>query len=117
MGSDADWDAYIGERWLELCGLMLDRHLAFRRRHGEDRFFDVGFDALTSDTMAEVERLYDWLGWDVTDTAEAAMRAYLDEAPAGRFGTHTYELSRFGLTADQIRDRVAPYLDRFDLVS
>jgi hypothetical protein len=116
LGSDADWDAYIGDQWLELCGLMLDRHLDFRCRHGDDRFFDLSFDVLVGDTLSEVDRLYAWLGWELTRPAETAMRAYLAEAPAGRFGTHHYDLDRFGLTADRIRDRVAPYLARFDLV-
>lgn len=115
IGSHADWDAYIGDQWLELCGLMLDRHLDFRRRHGDARFFDLGFDALTGDAMVEIERLYAWLGWELTGDVDAAMRAYLAEAPAGRFGTHTYDLARFGLTADRIRDRVSSYLERFDL--
>jgi hypothetical protein len=115
MGSDADWDGYIGAQWLELCGLMLDRHLDFRTRHGDDRFLDLRFDDLTGDPMGEVARIYAWLGWEVSPAADAAMRSYLDAATVDRFGRHSYAVERFGLDATRIRARVEAYLTRFDL--
>jgi hypothetical protein len=92
---------------------MLDGLLDARARHGEDRFLDVDYHALAADPLATAGEIYDWLGWPLTDDAEREMRGYLAEATAGRFGTHHYELSTFGLTPEMIRERVPAYCERF----
>lgn len=113
MGTDADWRREIGARWLELSGRMLDGMLAFREARGDDRFLDIDYDALAADPLATAAKIYDWLGWPVTGEAERAMRSYLEEATAGRFGVHRYDLAEFDLTPAAIRARVPDYCTRF----
>jgi len=114
LGTDADWDAYIGAHWLELCGRMLDGLLTTRAAQGDGAFFDLSYRDLVADPVGEVGRLYDWLGWTLTTDAETAMRVYLAASPAGRFGHHHYDAARFGLDPDRIRARVTDYIARYE---
>jgi AcrR family transcriptional regulator len=44
-----------------------------------------------------------------------AIAAFIAANPKGRFGTHGYRLDEFGLRADDIRDRFADYIARYDV--
>lgn len=113
LGTDGDWDHYIGEHWLELCGRMLDGLQRTRADESDGAFFDLAYRELVADPLGTVGRLYDWLGWPLTAEAETAMRQYLTSAPAGRFGHHRYDAARFGLDPDRVRHRVSAYEARF----
>ena len=43
------------------------------------------------------------------------MSAFVAANPRGRHGTVAYDLSAFGLDADEIRHRLKDYSDRWDL--
>lgn len=107
MSTDHDFDRAIGARWLEVLGLMTDRYRATRARLGEERFHDIEYESLVSDPMAEVGRLYDWLGWPLAAEADRAMGEYLAANPKGRHGRHEYRLEQFGLTEAEVRRRLA----------
>jgi hypothetical protein len=115
LGTDHDFSTYIGQRWLDLSTLMIDRFLATRRRLGGDRFYDIAYPDLVTDPLGAVEGLYAWLGWEVTPAATGAFESYLADNPRGRFGSHTYDLSVYGLTGDEIRGRLAEYCEAFGL--
>lgn len=115
LGTDHDFDHYIGARWLEVTGLMIDRMMAFRDRVGDDRFVDLDFTELAARPLSAVGELYDRLGWKLGADAEGAMARYLTENPRGRWGTHEYSLERFGLSPAQVAERFAAYRDRFAL--
>ncbi|MEJ5253820.1 MAG: sulfotransferase [Acidimicrobiales bacterium] len=115
LGTDHDFNAYIGRRWLDLTVAMIDRFLDFRDRVGEARFHDVDYRALAADPLAAAAGLYGWLGWPFDDAARTAMEAYVAANPRGRFGTHEYSLDPFGLTATQVSERFVPYRARFGL--
>jgi hypothetical protein len=113
LGTDHDFDAYIGQRWLELLGRSVDDAMAFRRRQGDDRFLDLPYALLTDEPLAAVASIYTWMGWPFDVTAEEAMRAYIDANPKGRHGTHRYALDDFALSPRQVDDRFTAYRDRF----
>lgn len=115
LGTDHDFDAYIGQRWLDLAATMIERFVDFRHRVGEERFHDVDYRELAADPIGVASELYRWLGWTFDPEAHAAMEAYVAANPKGRFGGHEYDLARFGLTAEQVRERFSAYRTRFDL--
>jgi hypothetical protein len=43
------------------------------------------------------------------------MEVHLAANPRGKHGTHEYDLDRYGLSEGRVRDRLAWYIDRFDL--
>ncbi len=115
LGTDHDFDVYIGRRWLDLSTAMIDRFLAFRDGADPDRFVDIDYRALAADPFDTVADLYDRLGWPLTAEARSAMSAYVDANPKGRFGHHDYDLARFELDPAEVAERFATYRRRFDL--
>ena len=60
-------------------------------------------------------RLYDALGLDATPGAFDAMSALVAERPQGSLGVHRYDLASYGLVEDELRERFAGYVDRYDV--
>jgi hypothetical protein len=113
MSSDADDPVALGREQLELWALALERAIRFRARAGEARFADASFEELRSDPVGCVERLYARLGLPWRAGARERMREWAAEHAAGRHGEHVYRLADFGLDAARVRERFAPYLERF----
>jgi hypothetical protein len=105
----------LGPVTLENLALGLERALAVRDATDPMRFIDVDFDAFVDDSMAEVRRIYAHFSLDLPPDAEATMQAYVDDNPRGKHGDHEHDLDHYGLTPDTIKDRLASYIDRFDL--
>ena len=64
---------YLGRLNVEQWSTGMDRVLAFRDAHGDDRFYDIDFRAMQRDPVGEVRGLYDWLGEPVSDEFAAGM--------------------------------------------
>ncbi|MGI9258278.1 MAG: sulfotransferase family protein, partial [Gammaproteobacteria bacterium] len=107
--------AEIGNDWCRRWGDALDRSLSARDSHPETSFFDLGYEDLVSDPLAVVERVYDFSGWTLRDAARTAMQRFLDANPKNKFGAHRYSLSGFGLERSRLRQRFAPYCERFGI--
>ncbi len=103
----------VGRLNVEQWGVALDRLLAFRDAGHEDRFFDIGFSAFQADPIAEIRRLYEWLGRDLTVETEQRMQAWREDNPRDRYGTHEYAAADFGITAQALNERFSPYRERF----
>lgn len=103
----------VGAMNIEHWGVALDRVLAFRAAGHEDRFFDIGFKAFQSDPIAEIRRLYAWLGEELTASTEAAMVAWREDNPPDKYGTHEYDAAEFGITEEVLAARFGPYRERF----
>jgi hypothetical protein len=86
----------------------------FRDRTGDDRFADVAFADLQRDPIAALAPAYEQIGLAFTDATERAVRGWASGHEPGAHGRHTYELSDFGLEADQVRERFASYLAAYD---
>lgn len=107
----------LGPAVLEYYAASLERGLAARERSDAARFLDVPYTQLVSDPLAAVRRVYDHFEIDLAPSTEAAIRAHAAENPRGKHGAHEYDLARYGLTADRVRERLADYIDRFGLPS
>ena len=104
---------YLGRLNVEQWTLGMERVLAFRDEHGDDRFFDMDFRAVQSDPIGQVRDLYEWLGEPVTEEFEAGMRRWWhDNAERREINIHP-EPEEFGLDLDQVRVGFAPYIARF----
>lgn len=68
------------------------------------------------DPMAEIERIYRFIGWELTDEARARMAVRIAEKPELAHGAHRYDLADFGMTADDLRERFGDYVERYDLL-
>ena len=59
-------------------------------------------------------RAYGQIGLEFSESSEEAVRRWASRHEPGAHGRHTYELSDFGLEADQVRERFARYLATYD---
>jgi hypothetical protein len=105
----------IAADWTNRWARALDEFLAVRDRFPAAHFLDIHYDAIERAPLETVERVYGFLGWPLTDTARAAMTAFLDANPKDKHGAHRYTLEQFGLDRAALRRRFARYCDRFEI--
>lgn len=104
---------YLGELNVTQWSAGVERTLRFRDAGGDDRFYDIDFRSMQSDPVGQVRGLYAWLGEPVTETFEAAMRAWWAENAEKREPHPKADPQSFGLDLDEIRPRFAHYVDRY----
>jgi hypothetical protein len=90
------------------------RAMDFRTKFGDDRFVDVSFADLQTDAVDTLARSYEQLGLTFTDSARATVQEWADGHKPGQRGTHSYELSDYGLTPEQVREAFRDYLAIYD---
>jgi hypothetical protein len=91
----------------------LTKFLAVRDRAPAEQFLDIGFESIEADPLATVERVYDFLGWQLTHEARAAMQNFLAANPKNKHGVHSYTLEQFGLSRTVEAARFRSYCERF----
>ena len=109
---DHEW---LGEDCSYQAVLHLDRIMDTREKLGHDRIVDVHYADVTRDPMGAVRKLYADLGDTLTPEAEAAMQAWLDDNPQGKFGKHEYQLDQYGLSVESLAPRFERYLSSYDI--
>ena len=107
----------IGHYWAARLETMLGRCAAQHDSLPPERTIDVRFDEFMLDDMAMVARVYELAGQPLDDTARSSMEAFMADHPRGKFGTIDYDLSQFGLDADERRHALAFYSERFGITA
>ncbi len=110
--SDAVALPEIAQLWIEAFSFMLDRAQATRER-APDRFVDVYYDALMSDTMREVRRIYEGLELEWSPEAERRMSRWLEHHPSPKRAPGHHDLEALGWTRERLLERFAAYCKRF----
>jgi hypothetical protein len=113
--SDADHQRYIAEHWTAMLEESVRRIDAFRANHPDHPIIDVQYADLVQEPLATAKALYSSVGEELDDRATAAMTAYIDSNPKGKFGVHGYDLGEFGLDGDELAERFADYVARHDI--
>jgi hypothetical protein len=113
--SDRDDSVELGAEELDRWWVAIQRAMDFRERMGDDRFADVTFSELQSDPLDALEKSLTRIGLPFDDPSRASVAEWAGTHEPGSHGTHSYELSDFGLDPDQIRERFAPYYAAFDI--
>ena len=90
------------------------RAMDFRTKFGDDRFVDVSFADLQTDAVDTLARSYEQLGLTFTDSARATVQEWADGHKPGQRGTHSYELTDYGLTPELVREAFRDYLAIYD---
>jgi hypothetical protein len=112
-----------GERDPKRAGREVSEHLrigmenaiAARARLGEDRFLDVHQRELDADPMGTLERVYAFLGLELSAEVRRALRDWQRANRSGAHGTHRYTPEQFGLSTAQLRSDYDFYIRRFDV--
>lgn len=95
----------------------VERAMAARARHPEARVYDVDFHTLVADPPETVRRIKEWHGMEHDAASDARVGAWVGEEREDGKGSHVYGTARYGLDADDLRRRFAPYIERFEIPS
>lgn len=109
--TDADHTAYVVDRWTEVLVESVQRVEAFRAARPDVPVHDMSYQELVADPVAAVKGLYGFLGRDLPPSD--LFTSYLEANPQGKHGVHRYAPEDFGVTAGELRERFATYLDRY----
>jgi hypothetical protein len=86
---------------------------AARRTLGEDRFCDVDQSELEARPIEVVNRIYDFLGLDLSHAMRSKMERWADDNRRGSRGEHQYAPEEYGLSTSSVRRALRDYIDRF----
>lgn len=111
---DAADPTVIGPREVEYWAKAMET-TELARRSRPDQFFDMDHREFHRDPLGVIRRIYDQFGLTLTDEAEARMQRWIAESPTSRHGEHRYEITDYGITAEQVRRRFADYIARHRL--
>lgn len=100
---------YMRQRFPMQMALHVARPLAVSRDRPDD-FYHLYYDDLVADPIANMKRIYAWLGDEWTDAAETGMQNWLDANPQNRFGSHSYSLGDWGLSKQDLEPYFHDYL-------
>lgn len=67
--------------------------------------------------MATLERIYDFIGMEITDDVRPLLQQRIDEKPELQHGVHRYSITDFGMTEEEAREPFGDYIQRFDLLN
>jgi hypothetical protein len=103
----------ISATWVDRLELMLNALVRDRDMLPADRSVDVRFDDFMADEMGTAAKIYDLAGETMTNEARDTMRDYLAGHQRGRLGRVATSAEMFGLDETDVRNRFAPYVERF----
>jgi hypothetical protein len=100
--------AQIGADALETWSRGLKRFNDIRADHDPAQFCDVDYFEFVKDPVSAVEGIYEHFGIGFTDEARTAITDSHAQSQKGpRAPKHTYSLSDYGLTDEQVKERFA----------
>jgi hypothetical protein len=105
--------AAFGKAKLDYFLSAVQRGMEARKIIGEHRFVDVGQTEVFKDPSGVAERIYDFLGLELTPAVKDAMIEWNKASQAVERGEHKYAAEDYGLTNAGIKSAFAEYLDRY----
>lgn len=103
----------VGRFCLEHWGNAMRHSMQVRDTLPADRFFDVDYRAVARDPIAEVRRIYDFLGMTLDAETEKQMAWWVEENRRDKRAPHEYTLDKFGLTEQEIQREFSEYRRRY----
>jgi len=117
-GSEHIDQAEIATDWTARLVHAVSHSLEIRDHHDypDATFHDVRFTDFVADQFSVVEKIYDMFDIPMTAEAEAGMRAFIDDNPKGKHGTHSYTPEEYRVIPADVHRDFSDYIERFDLV-
>ncbi len=97
---------HVAEHWVRKSTFILEKGMAYRNTLKQEKFLDIKYEALVSDSGNILDRIYGGVSEDLLKKFRAAEQ----QNPPQKYGTHQYSLRDFGLTKEDIRQRIPLYL-------
>lgn len=113
MSADPVRPELLGRYWADRIEAMLRACVRDRDLLPSSQTIDVRFDEFMADDLAMVERIYSLADQPFAGPAHDAMAAYLAGHQRGHLGRIEYRPEAVGLDRDELRERLAFYVERF----
>jgi hypothetical protein len=104
----------IGEEWLRTTRIMIDRRLAVCGTLPKSRFIDVHFEDMERDWRTTMERVYQFLDFDI-EPALPAMEDYQRRTRRRHRRPHRYSLEEFGLSPGRVLEELGEYMRDYEI--
>lgn len=86
-----------------------------RERH-PGQVLDVVHAEFHAQPMAVLERIYQFIGWDIPEDTRKGFAQRIEEKPELSHGVHRYRIEDYGMSAEEAREPFADYVARYDLM-
>jgi hypothetical protein len=103
----------VAEYWITRIHEMLSACMRDHHRLPPERTIDVRFDEFMADDLAMAQRVWDVAGYSPSPESREAVAAYMAGHERGRLGRVVYHAEDLGLDNAELRERFAPYVERF----
>ena len=113
--SDAADKVAIARHWCDKWATGMTATLRFRDAGHDDRYLDMWYEDTVSRPLEEIQRLYDFVGVDLTPEARAEMERWRDMNRREARPTHQYTLEEYGFTEEGLKNPFREYRERYSL--
>jgi len=86
------------------------------RKHHPGQVLDVIHGDFHRDPMGVLERIYSFIGMEITAEARAGFARRIEEKPELSRGEHRYDIADYDMSEEQVRESFHDYIRRYDLV-
>jgi hypothetical protein len=113
LPADSRWRGRVGEEVLKSLEVSWQRGMAVRRRLPAGRIIDVRYNDLLARPIEVVRAIYAAAGETCPGDMEQRVEGWLREHPQHARGKHEYSLEQFGLTQDEVEERIGRAVREF----
>ncbi len=103
----------VGRQWSRKFARGMQHTMAVREQVGEARFLDLWFEDTVSQPLAEIQKVYDFLGMELTPEAREEMARWQDFNRRELRPSHDYTLAQYGFTEEGLKQQFRTYRERF----
>jgi hypothetical protein len=105
--------AKVREVWYRVLVGNMQKFLAYRDAHGDDRWVDISYRTVHADAAGAVKRIYDSVGAPFTEANVQIIARWEKDNPQHKKGEFSYDLADYGLTEADIERDFAEYIARY----
>ncbi len=113
LASDAVDPLVVGRHCREHYGNALRHCMHVRDTIPTNRFIDIDYRVVLRDPLAQVRRIYEFLGLPLSSATEQEMRRWGEDNRRDKRAPHEYTLEKFGFTEAEVRREFAEYRQRY----
>ena len=115
MGSDEVDRLEIARDWTARLRRVVEHALEVREagEYPDAVFYDMNFSDFVADQFGVVQQIYEACGLPMSEEGASRMRAFVEDNPKGKHGTHSYTPEEFGVDPVAVRREFRTYIERF----